>query len=137
MIDSNTGRWIVVIKLLHWFFAQYVIKILHKYVVLSSVKGQWVYIAKDDWCNMQKEFIKEKEETHCLVPWTPKSVKPKWDLPVGVYKFIPSSSGLRALFITKYKKTIFTYSLVILHLCYNRNISEISCITYVTHKFQV
>ncbi|XP_020293911.1 telomerase reverse transcriptase-like isoform X2 [Pseudomyrmex gracilis] len=103
VIDSNAGRWIVVIKLLHWFFAQYVIKILHKYIVVTSVKGQWVYIAKDDWCRMQEEFIKEKENTRCLVPWTPTSVKSTWKLPIGVYKFIPSSSGLRALFIAKYK----------------------------------
>ncbi|CAL1681886.1 unnamed protein product [Lasius platythorax] len=103
LIDNNTVRWIIVLKLLHWFFAQYIVKILHKYVVLISVKSQWVYIAKDDWCKMQEEFIKEKIRTHGLVPRTPVKVdESKFNIPIGTYKFIPSSSSLRALLLAKY-----------------------------------
>jgi hypothetical protein len=83
---------------LHWFFAQYIIKILHKYVVLKKLKKQWVYITKDNWCNMLEEFIKEKENTRNLVPYT----KLNNNYNIGRYKFVPSSSGLRALFIIKY-----------------------------------
>lgn len=83
-------------KLLHWFFAQYIIKILHKHVVLNVIKKQWVYITKDNWCNMQKEFIKEKEKALHLIPYIQLNKRC-----IGTYKFILSSSGLRALFITK------------------------------------
>lgn len=106
LIDSDTVRWIIVLKLLHWFFAQYIIKILHKYVVLISVQKQWVYIVKDDWCKMQKEFIKEKISLCGLVPWTPIQTN-KFNIPIGTYKFIPSSSGLRALLIAKYIYFLF------------------------------
>lgn len=82
---------------MHWFFAQYIIKILHKYVVLTVVKKQWVYITKDNWCNMQEEFIKEKENTFSLVPFTHLNRKRN----IGTYKFTLSTSGLRALFISK------------------------------------
>lgn len=103
LIDNDTIRWIIVLKLLHWFFARYIIKILHQYVVLLSVKNQWVYIAKDDWCNMQEEFIKKKISTYGLVPWVPVKINElKFNIPVGTYRYIPSSSGLRALLITKY-----------------------------------
>lgn len=103
LIDNNTVRWIIVLKLLHWFFAQYIVKILHKYVVLISVKSQWVYIAKDDWCKMQEEFIKEKIRTCGLVPRTPVKVDESiFNIPIGTYKFIPSSSSLRALLLAKY-----------------------------------
>ncbi|XP_072764366.1 telomerase reverse transcriptase-like [Anoplolepis gracilipes] len=102
-IKNNAVQWIIVIKLLHWFFAQYIIKILHKYVVLISIKSQWVYITKDDWCKMQEEFIKEKINTCGLVPWTPVKIDElKFNIPIGTYKFIPSSSGVRPLLIAKY-----------------------------------
>lgn len=108
LIDNDTVRWIIVLKLLHWFFAQYIIKILHKYVVLISVKNQWVYITKDDWCKMQEEFIKEKVNSCVLVPWTPvQADELKFNIPIGRYKFIPSSSGLRALLIAKYIYFLF------------------------------
>lgn len=87
-------------KLLHWFFAQYVIKILHTHIVIKAVKKQWVYIEKDQWCKMQEEFIRAKKDAGELVVSTPE--KSKWNLPVGTYKFIPSTSGLRALLIAKY-----------------------------------
>ncbi|RLU21571.1 hypothetical protein DMN91_005944 [Ooceraea biroi] len=111
-IESNNGRWIMILKLLHWFFAQYVVKILHKYVVLIPLKGQWVYITKDDWCRMQEEFIKEKESSGALEPWTPTSptslAKLPSFIPIGSYKFIPGSSGVRAVFLAKYAiKPIF------------------------------
>ncbi|XP_011864763.1 PREDICTED: telomerase reverse transcriptase-like [Vollenhovia emeryi] len=98
-IDNGTVRWIVVLKLLHWFFAQYIIKILHKYVVLKVIQKKWVYITKDNWCNMQEEFIREKENTLSLVPYTglPSTMRN-----FGTYKFIPSSSGVRALFLARY-----------------------------------
>jgi hypothetical protein len=99
-MKNNTEQWIIVLKLLHWFFAQYIVKILHKYIVLISLKKQWVYITKDDWCRMQEEFIKEKETTGALIPWT--STLNESNISVGIYKFIPSSSGLRALFLIKY-----------------------------------
>ncbi|XP_036143921.1 telomerase reverse transcriptase isoform X2 [Monomorium pharaonis] len=93
---DNTVQWIVILKLLHWFFKQYIIKILHKYIVLKIHRKQWVYITKDDWCNMQETFIKEKENTLNLVPCT--KLNKKY---IGTYKFIPSSSGLRPLYITR------------------------------------
>ncbi|XP_029169777.1 telomerase reverse transcriptase-like [Nylanderia fulva] len=106
-INNNTVKWIIILKLLHWFFAQYIIKILHKYVVLHSVKKQWIYFVKDDWCKMQEEFIKEKISTGGLVPWIPRAKKVEtrkstFNIPIGTYKFIPSSSGLRALLVAKY-----------------------------------
>ncbi|XP_050456410.1 telomerase reverse transcriptase-like isoform X2 [Cataglyphis hispanica] len=103
LINNDTIRWIIVLKLLHWFFARYIIKILHQYVVLLSLRSQWVYIAKDDWCNMQEEFIKKKINTCGLIPCTPRKIdKLKFNIPVGTYRYIPTSSGLRALLITKY-----------------------------------
>lgn len=48
---------------------------------------------------MQEEFIKEKENIRSLVPWT--TIKNKSRC-IGIYEFIPSSSGLRPLFIAKY-----------------------------------
>ncbi|XP_024868448.1 telomerase reverse transcriptase-like [Temnothorax curvispinosus] len=97
-IDNSIVQWIIILKLLHWFFTQYVIKILHKYVVLKEIHNQWVYITKDNWCKMQEEFIREKENTLGLVPDTTLNKTHN----IGTYKFIPGSSGLRALFITKY-----------------------------------
>ncbi|XP_071560903.1 telomerase reverse transcriptase-like [Temnothorax nylanderi] len=97
-IDNSILQWIIILKLLHWFFAQYVIKILHKYVVLKAIQKQWVYITKDNWCKMQEEFIREKENTLGLVPETRLNKRHN----IGTYNFIPGSSGLRALFITKY-----------------------------------
>lgn len=67
-------------------------------MVLKVVKKQWVYITKDDWCNMQEEFIKEKVNSLSLVPLTTLN---KFRC-IGIYKFIPRSSGLRPLFIAKY-----------------------------------
>jgi len=64
---------------------------------MKVIQKQWVYITKDNWCNMQEEFIKEKENTLRLVPCTKLNKKHI----IGTYKFIPSSSGVRALFITK------------------------------------
>lgn len=55
-------------------------------------------MTKDTWCTMQEEFIKEKKNILHLVPFT-KLNRIRY---IGTYKFIPSSSGLRALFIAKY-----------------------------------
>lgn len=67
------------------------------------MKSQWVYIIKDDWCKLQEEFIKEKENKGVLV--TPVTVnESRWNLPTGTYKFIPSTSSLRALLLIKYIK---------------------------------
>jgi len=49
---------------------------------------------------MQEEFIKVKETTGALIPWT--STSDESNISIGIYKFIPSSSGLRALFLVKY-----------------------------------
>ncbi|XP_012061621.1 PREDICTED: uncharacterized protein LOC105624880 [Atta cephalotes] len=95
-VDDATIQWIIILKLLHWFFAQYIIKILHKYVVLIAIRKQWVYITKDDWCNMQNEYIKEKEKSGSLVPYMTSNKKRI----TGTYKFIPGSSGLRPLYMT-------------------------------------
>ncbi|XP_012216884.1 telomerase reverse transcriptase-like isoform X2 [Linepithema humile] len=100
-IDSDTKKWIIILKLLHWFFAQYIIKILHKYIVVISVKGQWVYIAKDDWCKKQEKFINDRKST-CLVPYKPVEHRSIWYIPIRRYKFIPTASGLRALSIARY-----------------------------------
>ncbi|XP_011172878.1 telomerase reverse transcriptase isoform X2 [Solenopsis invicta] len=108
-INNDTVRRIIILKLLHWFFAQYIIKILHKYVVLNHLKKQWVYITKDNWCNMQEEFIKEKKDTNNLVPYAKLN-----NTYIGIYKFLPSSSGLRALFITKNSKGIHDSDYVVL-----------------------
>ncbi|XP_018308700.1 telomerase reverse transcriptase [Mycetomoellerius zeteki] len=97
-VDDTTIQWIIILKLLHWFFAQYIIKILHKYVVLIAVRKRWVYITKNDWCNMQNEYIKEKEKSGSLVPYMKSNTKQI----TGIYKFIPSSSGLRPLYLTKH-----------------------------------
>ncbi|XP_011687788.1 PREDICTED: uncharacterized protein LOC105449984 isoform X2 [Wasmannia auropunctata] len=99
-IDNNTEKWIIVLKLLHWFFTQYIIKILHKYVVLKVSKRQWIYITKDNWINMQEEFVNKKLNIcePCLVPFTELNKK----YITGIYKFIPSSSGVRAIFLAKY-----------------------------------
>lgn len=129
LINNDTIRWIIVLKLLHWFFARYIIKILHQYVVLLSLRSQWVYIAKDDWCNMQEEFIKKKISTCGLIPWTPGKIDElKFNIPVGIYRYIPTSSGLRALLITKY--TILLFMLQV-----NININnKILYITYLTFQ---
>jgi len=66
-------------------------------VVLKICKKQWVYITKDNWCNMQEEFIKQKENTLCLVPYTKLHKKRN----IGIYKFIPGASGLRAVFLAR------------------------------------
>ncbi|XP_018360294.1 PREDICTED: telomerase reverse transcriptase-like isoform X1 [Trachymyrmex cornetzi] len=97
-VDDATIQWIIILKLLHWFFAQYIIKILHKYVVLIAIRKQWIYITKDDWCNMQNEYIKEKEKSGSLVPYMTSNKKRI----TGTYKFIPGSSGLRPLYLTKH-----------------------------------
>lgn len=145
-IDNNTVRWIIVLKLLLWFFAQYIIKILHKHVVLTSVKNQWVYIAKDDWCRMQEEFIKEKISSCGLVPWTRMQIdEGTFNIPIGTYKFIPSSSGLRALLIAKYNikerydevdvSLRFLQQLYVTYFNKNGLPTITSCIEEV-HKFQ-
>ncbi|XP_025271024.1 telomerase reverse transcriptase-like isoform X2 [Camponotus floridanus] len=52
---------------------------------------------------MQEEFIKEKVSSCGLVPWTRMQIdEKKFNIPIGTYKFLPSSSGLRALLIAKY-----------------------------------
>lgn len=99
-VTDITKQWFLFLKLLHWFFAQYVIKIVHKYIVVISVKKRWVYITKDDWCRMQENFVKDRESAGALVPISSVESDPK--VSCGVYKFIPSSSGLRALFLLKY-----------------------------------
>ncbi|XP_018339322.1 PREDICTED: telomerase reverse transcriptase-like isoform X2 [Trachymyrmex septentrionalis] len=102
-VDDVTIQWIIILKLLHWFFAQYIIKILHKYVVLIAIRKKWVYIIKDDWCNMQNEYIKEKEKSGSLVPYMTSNKKRI----TGTYKFIPSSSGLRPLYLTKFLQQLY------------------------------
>ncbi|XP_018050993.1 PREDICTED: telomerase reverse transcriptase-like isoform X1 [Atta colombica] len=102
-VDDATIQWIIILKLLHWFFAQYIIKILHKYVVLIAIRKQWVYITKDDWCNMQNEYIKEKEKSGSLVPYMTSNKKRI----TGTYKFIPGSSGLRPLYMTKFLQQLY------------------------------
>lgn len=99
-VKSDKEKWIIILKLLHWFFTQYIIKIFHKYIVLTSAKSKWVYIAKDDWCNLQEQFINERKSTCNLVPYL-KSHESTWNLPIAKYKFIPSTSGLRAISITR------------------------------------
>jgi len=47
---------------------------------------------------MQEEFIKQKENTLCLVPYTKKLNKKR---NIGTYKFIPGASGLRAVFLAR------------------------------------
>lgn len=49
---------------------------------------------------MQNEYIKEKEKSGSLVPYMKSNTKQI----TGIYKFIPSSSGLRPLYLTKYIK---------------------------------
>jgi len=46
---------------------------------------------------MLEEFIKQKENTLCLVPFTQLNKKRT----IGKYKFIPSASGLRAVFLAR------------------------------------
>jgi len=46
---------------------------------------------------MQEEFIKQKENTLCLVPYTKLNKKRN----IGIYKFIPGASGLRAVFLAR------------------------------------
>ncbi|KAL6428715.1 hypothetical protein ACFW04_007946 [Cataglyphis niger] len=52
---------------------------------------------------MQEEFIKKKISTCGLIPWTSGKIDElKFNIPVGTYRYIPTSSGLRALLLTKY-----------------------------------
>ncbi|XP_011141375.2 telomerase reverse transcriptase-like [Harpegnathos saltator] len=101
-------KWIMILKLLHWFFAQYIIKILHKYIVLLSIKQQWVYIKKDDWCEMQDIFISEKISKGDLVlikttnKQMSKQTKVQTELQyklkcIRTYRLVASSSGLRVI----------------------------------------
>lgn len=67
-----------------------------------SVKDQWVYIAKDDWCRKQEQFIKEQKSTCNLVPHVPVKQELIFTyLPIRRYKFVPTTSGLRALSIAR------------------------------------
>ena len=72
---------------------------------MIAIRKQWVYITKDDWCNMQNEYIKEKEKSGSLVPYMTSNKKRI----TGTYKFIPGSSGLRPLYMTKYIKFCLTF----------------------------
>ncbi|KAL6255805.1 hypothetical protein P5V15_013048 [Pogonomyrmex californicus] len=95
-IDNNDGKMLIILKLLHWFLKQYIIKILHKYVVLTACKKKWIFISKDDWYKILIKFIEEKKKSH--VPWTKLEKKRS----IGTYTLISSSSSLRALFIARY-----------------------------------
>lgn len=72
---------------------------------MTSSKKCWIYIKKDDWCNMQEEFIRKKESTGSLVKVEKlnKLNELKWWNPsIGIYQFIPCNNSLRALLITRY-----------------------------------
>lgn len=94
-LKDTEKKWIIILKLLHWFLAQYIIKILHKYIVLIPIKRRWVYIRKDVWHQMQYTFINEKVKRGDLISYqgTPK-IQDEITF-IKKNKLLLSSSGLR------------------------------------------
>ncbi|XP_032675816.1 uncharacterized protein LOC116846282, partial [Odontomachus brunneus] len=105
-LKSIKQKWIVILKLLHWFFAQYVIKILHKYIVLIPSRNKWLYIMKEEWYQIQHKFINEKINNGYVLLQQPVKIK-KYNK-LGVNRLTTSSSGLRI--ITKYIYKFFLSS---------------------------
>lgn len=110
-LKTAKEKWIIVLKLLHWFFAQYIIKILHKNIVVMSIRQQWVYIRKDYWCQMQHAFINEKVKNGDLI--LDQQMLKEQDIfkCIEKHRLTLSSSGLRllAVYIHKFTNSLKYY----------------------------
>ncbi|XP_014485714.1 PREDICTED: telomerase reverse transcriptase-like [Dinoponera quadriceps] len=114
-------KWIIILKLLHWFFAQYIIKILHKYTVLIGIRQQWVYITKDDWCQIQDAFINEKVKAGDLIlvkqtfVYDKQATQNTLDC-IKKYRLVPNSLGLRVIAMCKDEKNSLIIGIIMTFL---------------------
>ncbi|XP_076298559.1 telomerase reverse transcriptase isoform X2 [Lasioglossum baleicum] len=95
-------RWLILAKFIKWFFNGYLLKILRSQfhvTTLSATNNKRIYIARPNWCLVQKNFIKKKILSNCLQP----EIKcNEWKPPIGIYKLRAKNSSVRPIFLSKY-----------------------------------
>ncbi|XP_032676027.1 telomerase reverse transcriptase-like isoform X2 [Odontomachus brunneus] len=123
-LKSIKQKWIVILKLLHWFFAQYIIKILHKYIVLIPSRNKWLFIMKEEWYQIQHKFINEKINNGYIL--LKKPVKNEKYNKLSVNRLTTSSSGLRIITKCNFEKTSFEIEIILrfLQQLYHTYINE-------------
>ncbi|XP_015428996.1 PREDICTED: telomerase reverse transcriptase-like, partial [Dufourea novaeangliae] len=103
-IQSLETQWLVLAKLVKWFFTGYLLKVLRiqfHITSLSAANNERLYIARSNWSFIQKKFIKKKISSNTLQPEIECT---EWNPPIGIYKLRPKHSSVRPIFLSEYQE---------------------------------
>ncbi|XP_076665848.1 telomerase reverse transcriptase [Andrena cerasifolii] len=105
-VQSRKTQWLIIAKVVKWFFTGFLIKILRiqfHVTSLSTSNNERLYIARSDWYRVQKKFIKKKIHSNALQPNVEYN---QWSPPIGIYKLLPKHSSVRPIFMPQYKTDV-------------------------------